>query len=255
MRFALVFLPLTAGVAVAVAEPDGEYHLPGAGPVNPIDYYHLPSSRPVQPTLDMPVKERVFPPYTPLLPDGAKRYAGTKWTQEIFQYTGGARIIRPFPIANMDDKRWQQPGGMLGVTGWKVEKFKSIPGGDVKHYTEGLTVKNSIGTTQVETAIKRTYPIGTRFDEVLLNADSGKVFEHRVREKAADGWKSHVEFADEGQRPTGYTGLTVSCSSCHSQTGSGKYAEGLVPGGDGVFSDELDLSFANEAYNPRLIRR
>ncbi len=216
---------------------------------------------PPNPTPEPPKEEaKAFPIYVPLLLDGAKKYSGDGWTQEIFTMSAGnVRIIRPFPIKQMSDTRWNQPGGMEGVKGWKAEKFKYLPEGtSVRNYRDGIAVKTDSGS-QVEIGIKREYPIGTRFDEVLTNAETGKVFEHRVREKIApDGfpkWISRVEFSDEAARPVGYSGLKVSCSSCHSASGTGAYADGLVPGGDSVLSDPIDLSLANAKYDPNLRRR
>jgi cytochrome c len=68
------------------------------------------------------------------------------------------------------------------------------------------------------------------------------MFEHRVRSKDSGRWYSRIEYVDEAARPDGYTGLKVSCASCHSEAGTGKYNDGLVPGGDTVLSDPLDWS-------------
>ncbi len=254
----------------------------------PADYYHLPGT--VPPPLEPVAKERTYPPYTPLLPDGAKEFKGDGWTQSIAAFTesfGGKPILDPFPIVNLPDKRWHQPGGMEGVNGWKAEKFRFIPeGATVKTLVGPTTVENSAQkytehynpanrrvervyqfkddgkpdmNVQQELALRRDYPLGTRFDEVLTNTETGKVFEHRVREKTApDGfvkWVSRVEFKDEGSRPKGYTGLKSSCSSCHNICGTGKYGAGLIPGGDTVFSDPLDWSLISDGIKVRHPRR
>lgn len=220
------------------------------------DYYYNPTTTPVPPPWIAPTpKKKLSTKEFLSIPEDSVKYASDGWTQEIFQYTGGARVIRPFPIRLMSDRRWHQPGGLIDVTGWKVEKYRYLPTGTtVTHYRGGISVLNSSNYYQTETGIKRDYPVSTRFDEVLFN-DAGDIFEHRVREKKKDGWKSTVGFKNEEARPKGYNGLKVSCSSCHAESGTGKYADGLVPGGNTVLSDPLDLTLATEVYDPRLIRR
>lgn len=177
-------------------------------------------------------------PYDPA-PPGVK-YQGARYTQSIF-VLNDRDTIRPEAIKGMSDKRWHQPGGLEGVSGWTVERFRHLPPGTaVRAWVGNVSVKNGFTptSTQQNRGILRSYPDGTRFDEVLRNAD-GAVFEHRVREKRNGKWLSTVHFKDEAARPAGYHGLTVSCSSCHAEAGTGKYAEGLVPGGDTVLSDPL----------------
>lgn len=200
--------------------------------------------------------------YIPDLPAGSVKYEPAKFTQSIAVSSNRDEIL-PFPIASLKDTRWHQPGGLLGVKGWTAEKFRTLPtGSSVKTWVGDITVNNSIPVgfnpqlnrfiqpptynddgsyvtyTQKNRGLKREYPVGTRFDEVL-RAD-GKVFEHRVRVKDKSGWDSRVEFEDAAARPSGYTGLTVTCSSCHDEAGTGKYNSGLVPGSDTVLSDPLE---------------
>lgn len=187
------------------------------------------------------------------VPDDSIEFIGTKYTQTIFVLDDRDKII-PSLVNNIDDKRWQQPGGMLGVKGWDVKRYRYIPkGSTVKTWIGDIEVQNSFLTgrmnpdgtpehgRQTNRGIKREYPIGTRFDEVLYNAETNKVFEHRMRIKADDGkWRSTVYFKDEDSRPNGYSGLKVSCMSCHAEAGTGKYDAGLVPGGDTVLSDPFN---------------
>lgn len=241
MRTTICALIATVFGAVCVAAADEPFKIR-----KPIEIFKIESPKVVV----EPAKD-----YDPDVPTGAVPFAGTKYTQSIFILLANGRDntrIDPFPIKNMEDKRWHQPGGLLGVKGWKVEKFKYLPQGtEVKTWIGKIEVENSIpnglrkpdGTPdhfrQLNDGLQRQYPDGTRFDEVLRNADTGKVFEHRVRSKEEGKWRSVVHFKDEDARPAGYAGLKVTCSSCHKEAGTGKYADGLVPGGDTVLSDPL----------------
>ncbi|QJW98723.1 hypothetical protein [Frigoriglobus tundricola] len=178
------------------------------------------------------------------LPAGAVAYAPARVTQSI-SVLNDRDHIEAVAIAALEDTRWHQPGGLGGVDRslYRSETYRTLPAqGRVRTWVGDIGVKNSFGFVQQNRGIRRAYPVGTRFDEVLVNAKTGKAFEQRTREKAADGWLSTVAFADEEERPAGYTGLKVSCSSCHNEAGTGKYAAGLVPGGDTVLSDPLDWS-------------
>ena len=72
----------------------------------------------------------------------------------------------------------------------------------------------------------------SRFDPAkgsqLLTADGWK--------KVGGKWLSRTLYENAAARPKGYTGLTVSCASCHgkgdgaSGPGTGGYAVGLTPG-------------------------
>jgi hypothetical protein len=177
------------------------------------------------------------------MPEGMVRYTPAKWTQEI-AVTDGLDRITPVPIARLEAK-WHVSGGMVGVQGWTSEKYKYVPPGGVS-WIGNILVKNSLGHLQPNRGILRHYPEGTRFDDVLSNAE-GRVFEHRTREKVGGVWKSRVLYKNAAEWPRGYTGLRQSCASCHDEAGSGGYAVGLVPGGDGVLSDALDWTLT-EGY-------
>lgn len=178
------------------------------------------------------------------MPEGAVKFASAKDTQSIYVLTDANNqswnIIDRFPINKLEDK-WRVSGGMIGIKGWKSDKYYTPPKGkDVETWTEYVDVTNSFGYTQKNKAIVRKYPDGTRFDDIL--SVDGIVFEHRVRMKQEGAWRSSVVYEDKSSRPEGYNGLRQSCSSCHREAGTGKYASGLVPGGDTVLSHPLDWS-------------
>lgn len=171
-------------------------------------------------------------------PKGMEFYYGTLWTQEIAVTNGFDRIT---PVRRSGQKvKWQFSGGLAEVqtSEWVSEKYKLIPGA-VLTWVDNIAVKNSFGHYQYNRGIVRSYPDGTRFDDVLSNK-KGVVFEHRSLQKVKGEWQSKVLYTDKDARPKGYNGLKQSCQSCHSEAGSGGYAEGLVPGGDHVLSDPLD---------------
>lgn len=172
----------------------------------------------------------------PEVPKNAVEYKRDGYTQSIFTLNDRP-AIRYVKVSDLTDKDWHQSGGMLGIE-HTSRKFKTIPAkSQVKTDLAKIPVFNG-SNDQYELGIVREYPNGTRFDDVLYYKD--KIFEHRVREKVDGEWKNKIAFADKELRPPGYKGLKQSCSSCHDRTGTGGYAEGLVPGGDGVFSDPLD---------------
>lgn len=180
-------------------------------------------------------------------PDGAEWFPGTKTTQSVFVTQDGEGTrwnhIERVSTASLDPK-WRMSGGMIGIQGWRSDKFRLIPGGAPKTWTDYIQVWNG-NNFQSNKAIVRSYPDGTRFDDILSVA--GRVFEHRVRTKDAGRWRAEVIYEDRTARPAGYTGLRASCASCHSQApGSGNYGVGLIPGGDTVFSDTLDWSVWQE---------
>lgn len=243
MKRLLALIIVLVGTTIAVAIPPQAPPLPQAPT--------LPEQAP-----PIPVEFQV---YDPDLPPGSVRFESAKWTQSISVLNSGGYdhdIIKPASVKAMEDTRWHQPGGMHGLKGWKSERYKYLPPGkSVRHWIGNIEVENSIpnglrkpdGTPdhyrQNNRGILRAYPDGTRFDELLMNTD-GRIFEHRVREKVDGKWLSTVYFKDEEARPTGYNGLKVTCSSCHAEAGTGKYNDGLVPGGDTVLSDPLDWSKA-----------
>lgn len=167
------------------------------------------------------------------------------WEYTPATYTQSISKLNEYPnlrlvkISEMPDKRWQQSGGMDQIprSSYTSRKFRSGPRPQYK--VKLVPVKNSFGYYQNELGLTRVYPDGARFDDVLYNAN-GVVFEHRVRYKEDGKWVSQIEYRDVAARPEGYTGLTVSCASCHNEAGTGGYAVGLVPGGDTVLSDPMD---------------
>lgn len=189
------------------------------------------------------------PSYVPSLPTGSVEYTPERFTQALSRdATSGfdVPVIRRVPITSLPNRDWHQSGGMLGVVGVKSRKFRTLPAGQaVPYQLAPVTVENGIrdprtgrSYTQQETGLTRTYPDGTRFDDVLYLGSW--VFEHRVREKVDGRWRSKVVYTDRGHRPPGYTGLKQSCASCHDRAGlEGPYNGGLVPGGDTVFSDSV----------------
>lgn len=192
--------------------------------------------------------------YSPKLPEGAKGYTGASWTQSIF-VLNDRDVIRPFRIRKMDDRRWHQPGGLEGLTGWRSDKYRTLPQKLRPRYWIGnVTVENGIWTgrykadgkpqnyEQQNRGMLRQYPDGTRFDEVLVNValQPEQVFEHRVREKHDGKWLSDIVYRNPKARPEGYQPVSLTqCAGCHTEAGTGKYNDGLVPGGDGVLSDPL----------------
>lgn len=179
--------------------------------------------------------------YEPTLPAGAVRYQSTSYTQEI-AVTNGRDRITPVPISRLESK-WHGSGGLVGLRGWYSEKFKYLPA-PATHWVGDIAVLNGFNSYQNNRGIKRLYADGTEFHDVLRNADTGAVFEHRRRSKRDGFWHSEVVHRDVAARPAGYTGLKVTCASCHGQAGSGNYAAGLVPGGDGVLGDPLEWHVA-----------
>lgn len=176
-------------------------------------------------------------------PPGMEEYAAATETQEIAVTDGRDRISR-VAIRRLEGK-WHQSGGMEGVQGFRSKKFRLLPR-PVKTVVGRVQVKFRASNGRMQTTenwgLKRTYPNGTRFDDVLSN-DDGQVFEHRTRYKDNDGhWIEEVAYENPDARPQGYVGLKVSCASCHDQAGTGEYGVGLVPGGDTVLSDPLDWS-------------
>lgn len=177
------------------------------------------------------------PAYKPKLPTGAERYESARYTQSIAVVNGRDEIDQ-IPIENLEPK-WRHSGGMEGIRGVRSEKFRTVPRG-LESWIGDISVRNSLGYDQDNRGIKRNYPDGTRFDDVLWH--EGAVFEHRVREKVKGRWRSTVVYSNPRARPAGYTGLKDTCASCHEQAGTGSYGAGLVPGGDTVLSDPLDWS-------------
>ena len=183
-------------------------------------------------------------------PKDAERYVPARHTQQVFNRT----VTQAVPRSHLEAK-WNVPGGLEGISGWKSDLYRSVPGqasvwrGDIEVWAgnywqwgngsvvyEGGVPKKAY---QTEMAWQRSYPVGSWFADVL--SKDGGVFEVRVREKREAGWESYVAYRDPKYRPDGYVVLpSRSCNECHSQAGSGGYAVGWVPGGDGVISDPFD---------------
>lgn len=167
---------------------------------------------------------------------GLEKYAPAKNTQSLsrvgsFSYRDSNIAI----VSRMHLKaKWQVPGGMEGVSGWRSDLYRYVP--NRKQYIGMVAVFNG-NNDQFEQGHKREYADGTQFHDVL--SYKGKVFEHRVAEKRGGQWERFVAYKDTSARPLGYFGLRQSCISCHSEAGTGGYASGLVPGGDTILSDPL----------------
>lgn len=167
-------------------------------------------------------------------PEGMQRYRRANWTQEI-AVTNERDRITPVHRLNLE-RKWHQSGGMDGVAGYRSDLYRLAPS-EPRTFVGNIGVLNSFGHVQHNRGWRREYADGTRFDDVLSNTETGKVFEHRTAQKKGGTWTRRVLFSDEAERPKGYAGLSQSCSSCHDQAGSGGYATGLVPGGDTILSD------------------
>lgn len=177
---------------------------------------------------------------TQLIFKGSKKYEPETKTQSI-SVLDNRDNIQIVSIKTLE-KKWHQSGGMEGIDGWTSEKYRYLPE-PPKTFIGDISVSfQDQGKThfQFNRGIKRVYADGTRFDDILKNKETNQVFEHRVREKKDGKWTSRVLYSDEKARPKGYTGLTVTCASCHNEAGTGKYNGGLVPGGDTVLSDPLN---------------
>ena len=189
----------------------------------------------------------LFPVIAPegVPPPGAVEYRSAVYTQAIYRLDERPRVD-PTGIRHVDAK-WHQSGGLAGIVGATSRKFRTLPEGKtVSSVLGGISVKNSFGYFQTELGIVRTYPDGTRFDDILIGR--GGVFEHRVREKVAGSWKSRIVYTNNAYRPAGYVPLRQSCDSCHGEAGGGGFGVGLVPGSDGVLSDPLDWSLVRREW-------
>lgn len=168
-------------------------------------------------------------------PTGAQRYAPSKFTQRTFN----KGIIEPVRRAELKMK-WQVPGGMEGVRGWRSDLYRYVPDGYQDSWKAWIAVFNG-SNDQDEVAWTRSRPEGTFYMDVLSH--KGKVFEVRVRERDKDyagnlKWSSFISFRDPESRPPGYVALTSKdCAGCHNEAGTGGYGVGLVPGGGTVLSD------------------
>lgn len=181
-------------------------------------------------------------------PLGLVRYQRARFTQAIATTNGSPSIDAVDRRAQL--RKWQVPGGLEHVEGWSSTLYKFQPR-DGKAWKERIPVWNGgfwsanygygwVTTDkkamQNELGLRRSYPDGTLFVDVLSHR--GKVFEVRYAEKQRGSWDRFIAFKDVAARPIGYHPPSRSeCRECHSQTGTGGYATGLVPGGDTVISD------------------
>jgi hypothetical protein len=179
-------------------------------------------------------------PKSVAFPDGLVRYRSTEYTQRI-AVTNDRDTITPNHRSGLIAK-WQVPGGMVGVEGWRSDLYKFIAP-NTYTWVDNIPVWNG-NNFQNNRGHVRKYGDGTFFMDVL--SYKGSVFEHRVREKKNSQWESYVAYRDSSAYPPGYTGLHgAKCASCHQggfdqQPGTGGYAVGLIPGGDSVYSDPFD---------------
>lgn len=162
---------------------------------------------------------------------GMVRYKRAQNSQSIIVLNNRDSIT---PVSrSLLDSHWRQSGGMDGLSGFRSDLYKNDAEPQV--WVGDIQVKNSFGFYQPNRGFKSLWPDGSRFLDVL-STDRG-VFEIRQRLKRNGKWDSSVLFMEEKARPKGYNGtLARSCNSCHSESGSGAYGLGLVPGGDGVIS-------------------
>lgn len=166
---------------------------------------------------------------------GLVSYQPAKLTQISFdrELSGirGRALIQPVSRYVLPAK-WHQPGGLQGVSGWRSDLYKLAGARNWRGPT-------SVPEVYPPVTFQRTYEDGSLFVDVLSNAESGKVFEARAREKTGGEWHSYVFFRDKRNRPAGYAGLNQSCVSCHGEAGTGAYGSGYVLGGDTVLSDPI----------------
>lgn len=166
-------------------------------------------------------------------PEGMKRYKRAAYTQSIFQDQFGSQIS-PIHRLDLPNRDWHQSGGMLGIKNFRSDLYRNAVAVKAQAWTDGIPVKNRFNNFQTELGWKVQYGDGSKFMDVL--SYEGRPFEVRVREKKDGKWQSSTPFQNELARPPGYKGLEIRCSVCHDQAGTGGYAAGLVPGGDGVLS-------------------
>lgn len=168
---------------------------------------------------------------------GMERYEPATATQSIFKYTGNPHgIIRSVPRADTEAK-YRVPGGLLGVSGWRSELYRYTPT-KPRQWFGMIGVTNSLGSVQYEAAYQRSYDDGCEFDDVLINTDTDRVFEHRIAQKVDGKWERFIAFKDQSERPDGYIPpRSGECATCHSDAAKGKYGVGLPAGSDEIFSE------------------
>lgn len=166
-------------------------------------------------------------------PKGMERFTAEKFTQAL-TIERGEELVYHVGIDRLIPK-WRTSGGMEGISNWRSDKYRLVP----------TKVKEFVGPIDhvgiMLRGVRREYPDGTRFDDVLSNTETGKVFEHRSRQKSGGKWENSVLYRDRSERPAGYGGLGQSCISCHKDAGkpTAGYGSALIPGDDTVFSDPM----------------
>ena len=166
------------------------------------------------------------------VPLGFVPYKSATVTQQIYTSNGRPRI--DWVSRTQLERKWQVPGGLDGVTGWRSDLYQKQTGWQ---WTERMPVLNSFGYYQYEVGYTRAYDDGSMFLDILTNTATGKVFEIRVAEKRRGRWIRSVDYRDIDQRPAGYKRVrSRDCRTCHEQAGTGNYAGPLVPGNDTVIS-------------------
>lgn len=168
-------------------------------------------------------------------PSDLRRFTRAKYTQAIAT-TNNTPSIDLVHRSRLEAK-WQVPGGLENSTGWRSDVYRMNV--RVKTWRAYMPVLNRFGYFQNEIGFTRNYEDGATFADVL--SKDGKVFEVRYAVKRDGQWDRFVAFKDVAARPHGYVLLTSrQCVECHSQTGSGNYGVGMVPGGDTVISEPLE---------------
>jgi len=178
-----------------------------------------------------------------------KPFRRAKFTQAIYRLGGFDRkFARTDKVdrSKMEEK-WNVPGGLVGVNGWRSELYRSVPSVEVKKgfisVLNGFTARDLDGSIyavrQDEEGWKRSYADGTMFADVL-STDKG-IFEIRLAEKRDGKWERYVAWSDADAAPQGYVRPSrAECAVCHSQAGTGSYGVGLIPGGDTVLSEPFE---------------
>lgn len=168
-------------------------------------------------------------------PNELRRFTRARYTQAIAT-TNNAPSIDLVHRSRLEAK-WQVPGGLEGIVGWRSDVYRMRA--KVKTWRAFMPVRNSFGYFQNELGYTRSYEDGATFADVL--STEGKVFEVRYAVKRDGQWDRFVAFKDVSARPHGYVPPTSrQCVECHSQTGSGNYGVGMVPGGDSIISEPLE---------------
>jgi hypothetical protein len=121
------------------------------------------------------------------------------------------------PNSTIDD--WVAPGGLHDVPRSKWQSYTAV-----KFPDDGM-VESWQGDTPVSNAPRGAlmkeqwnWPDGISFADMLVNAETGDVFELRMRTKEDGEWQSEVVYKDVDARPEGYVGARKKCNDCHERT-------------------------------------